>query len=185
MQPLRPIFILFVAIILIGTITASGFTKSLELEALKARAEYGDTDAQFLLGTTYFKGNDVPQDYNEAMKWFRKAGERGHTKAQYNLGVMYSNGDGVPQDYKESARWYRKAAEQGHTVAEFNLGTSYAHGRGVPQDYVQAHMWFNLSAANGNKEAAKIRDKIAAKMLPQQIAEAQRLATARFNKKRP
>ena len=42
--------------------------------------------------------------------------------------------------------------------------------------YVLAHMWFNLAAAQGDKQAAADRDAIAAKMTPDQIAEAQRMA---------
>ncbi len=57
----------------------------------------------------------------------------------------------------------------------------YAEGKGVLQDYVTAHMWFNLSAsrateAEGRDSAAKNRDELAAKMTPDQIAEAQRMA---------
>ena len=54
----------------------------------------------------------------------------------------------------------------------------YDNGQGVPQDYVQAHMWFNLAAAQGNKLATKNRDRIARRMTPTQLAEAQRLALA-------
>lgn len=43
------------------------------------------------------------------------------------------------------------------------------------QDYVKAHMWFNLAAVQ-NKEVAKLRNGLANKMTPAQIAEAQRLA---------
>jgi protein involved in temperature-dependent protein secretion len=49
-------------------------------------------------------------------------------------------------------------------------------GWGVPQDYVVAHMWFDLLAAQGDFKAANERDKVAANMTPDQIAEAQRLA---------
>jgi hypothetical protein len=37
-------------------------------------------------------------------------------------------------------------------------------------------MWYNLAAAQGDKDAAKARDELTAKMTPAQIAEAQRLA---------
>ena len=43
----------------------------------------------------------------------------------------------------------------------------------VPQDYVLAHMWLNLAAANGLDDACKERDRIAANMSREQIAEAQ------------
>ena len=46
----------------------------------------------------------------------------------------------------------------------------------MTQDYVLAHMWFNLSAAQGDADATKNRDRVAGKMTPARIAEAQRLA---------
>jgi TPR repeat protein len=73
-------------------------------------------------------------------------------------------------------KWYRLAADQGYAHAQYNLGIMYAKGQGVPQDYVKAHMWFNLSAAQGEQDAAEHRDKVAQRMTPAQIAEAQKLA---------
>ena len=52
----------------------------------------------------------------------------------------------------------------------------YFVGWGVPEDYVQAHMWLNLAAAKGQKNTAEIRDDVARKMTPAQIAAAQKLA---------
>ncbi|MFQ5564708.1 MAG: sel1 repeat family protein, partial [Parvularculaceae bacterium] len=53
-------------------------------------------------------------------------------------------------------------------------------GRGVPQDFVEAHKWFNLAASRASGDiretAAKNRDIMAAKMTPEQIAEAQKQA---------
>jgi len=40
----------------------------------------------------------VAKDPEEAVKWFRKAGEQNLAPAQYNLGVCYANGDGVAED---------------------------------------------------------------------------------------
>ena len=54
-----------------------------------------------------------------------------------------------------------------------NLGNMYATGRGGPQDSVQAHMWLNLAASKGDTDAVKVRDKVAEKMTPAQIAEEQ------------
>jgi uncharacterized protein len=36
-------------------------------------AEQGDTDAKYDIGILYVEGHGVPQDYSEAVKWFRKA----------------------------------------------------------------------------------------------------------------
>ena len=43
--------------------------------------------AQFNLGNRYAKGLGVPQDYKEAVKWYRLSAEQGVAQAQYNLGV--------------------------------------------------------------------------------------------------
>tara|TARA_A100001037_G_C15021341_1_gene576455 strand:+ start:97 stop:243 length:147 start_codon:yes stop_codon:yes gene_type:complete len=37
-------------------------------------------------------------------------------------------------------------------------------------------MWFNIAASQGDENAAKLRDIIAERMPPSQIAEAQKLA---------
>ena len=50
----------------------------------------------------YTKGEGVPENDTEAVKWYRMAAEQGIASAQYNLGVMYANGQGVPQDYVPS-----------------------------------------------------------------------------------
>ncbi len=57
-----------------------------------------------------YKGRGVPQDYAEAVKWYRKAAEQGNAGAQFNLGVMYDNGQGVPQDYVQAHMWYNLSA---------------------------------------------------------------------------
>ena len=55
----------------------------------------------------------------------------------------------------------------------------YRDGQGIAQDFVVAHMWLNLasskSTGDDQKKRSAARDALAAKMTPQQIAEAQRL----------
>ena len=72
----------------------------------------GDADAQFLLGVMYDTGQGVPQDYQEAVKWFRLAAEQGVASAQYRLGFMYALGDGVPQDYIQAHKWVNLAVSR-------------------------------------------------------------------------
>jgi TPR repeat protein len=128
----------------------------------------------------YEKGQGVPQDYAEAMKWYRKAADQGYAHAQWSIGGMYFEGNGVQQNYVTAANWFRKAADQGHPKAQLLLGDMYLDGQGVPQDYVQAHKWLNLAATLGDPDlrnwAAKDRASVTAKMTKEQIAEAQKLA---------
>ena len=113
-------------------------------EELRTQAEQGNASAQFRLGASYAQGEGVPQNYPEAIKWFRLAAEQGDADAQFGLGVVYSQTEGVPQDYTEAAKWYRLAAEQGDAEAQSNLGVMYHNGRGVPQDYTEAVKWLRL-----------------------------------------
>jgi TPR repeat protein len=143
-------------------------------------ADQGLAGAQTSLGAAYTDGQGVPQDYAEAVRWFRKAGDQSDADAQYLLGGMYEQGWGVPQDYVEAVRWYRKSADQGNKEGQFSLAACYFSGKGVPQDYVRAHMWLNLAASRENGDLQKkysvFREKIAAVMTAEQVAEAQCLA---------
>jgi TPR repeat protein len=61
----------------------------------------------------YAKGQGVPVNYVEALKWFRLAADQGVASAQNNLGLMYANGWGVPQDYVRAHIWFNLSAAQG------------------------------------------------------------------------
>lgn len=138
--------------------------------------EKGNKYAQLGLAFIYDQGKGAPQDYVMAAKWYRRAAEQEIADAQRRLGSMYMQGHGVLQDYTKAANWLRRAAEQGDSKAQGLLGSMYEDGQGVPQDYVEAHKWYNLAAAAGLKIAGEMRNSIARKMTPAQIAEAQRLA---------
>jgi hypothetical protein len=147
------------------------------LEDVRTCAEQGFAQAQINLGLMYTKGEGVPEDDAEAVRWYRLAAEQGFAQAQINLGYQYSNGMGVPEDDAEAVRWYRLAAEQGDALAQSNLGYMYRDGMGVPEDIVLGYMWWNLAAAQGNEIAQRNKNRIEEQMTREQIAEAQRLST--------
>ena len=153
-------------------------------------AEQGRQHSQNNLGIMYYTGKKgVPQDYAEAMKWFRKAAEQKPKYAQYaqfKIGDMYYNGHGVPQDYAEAMKWFRKVAEQKYDVAlmkdaQFKLSDMSYRGESVPRDFVQAYMWLAIilitsRATSFDDQGTDWFNKLASKMTPAQIAEAQMLA---------
>jgi TPR repeat protein len=139
-------------------------------------AEQGTDLAQYNLGVLYEKGHGVPRDFIKSVEWYTRAAQQGLDLAQYNLGVMYEKGRGVPRDLATAIEWYRKAARQGDADAQNNLGDMYYFGNGVPQNYLLAHMWYNLASANGHEPAAINRDRVAARLSPEQIVTAQKLA---------
>ncbi|PKL49470.1 MAG: hypothetical protein CVV42_05650 [Candidatus Riflebacteria bacterium HGW-Riflebacteria-2] len=87
------------------------------IDDVKEMAKGGSELSQSLLGLSYFHGHDVPQNYKEAVKWFRKAAEQGNSLALFMLGLAYRDGKGVPQNYKEAYFWLNLAASQDSSVA--------------------------------------------------------------------
>ncbi len=69
--------------------------------------------AQCGLGLMYAEGKGVPQDYQEAVRWYRLSAEQGEAGAQFNLGVMYAKGQGLPKDDVLAHMWMNLAAAKG------------------------------------------------------------------------
>jgi len=149
---------------------------------------YG-ANCQFFIGSMYHEGKGVSQDYVEAEKWYIKAAEQGEARGQMALGLMYRNGEGVEKDYAEAAKWFRKSAEQGNYIAQINLGQIiYLSGNGLEKNNVQAYMWIILGGENmhieGMNDFRRVLRILEDKMTPEQIVEAQRLASE-WKKKHP
>jgi TPR repeat protein len=123
------------------------------LKLLQPLADQGNAEAEDKIGDVYGNGQAVPQDYVEAVKWYRKAADQGNADAQTDLCSMYYKGHGVPQDYAEAVQWCRKAADQGNAQAQFGLGQMYYQGKGVPQNYAEAVQWCRKAADQGNAQA--------------------------------
>ena len=112
------------------------------LQTLIAKAESGDTIAQYNLGVEYAG----KQMFDKAVFWYKKAAEKGHAKAQNNLACCYGGGDGVEQDFETAVYWYTQAAEKGYDKAQYNLGVCYTNGYGVDKDDEEAVRLYKLAA---------------------------------------
>jgi hypothetical protein len=171
-------------LIVLSIVVIAAFFTLITLYGERIAAELGDSHAQYTLGLDYHDGNHgLPQDFAEALRWYRKAAEQGFAPAQNNLGALYWMGEGVPQDRAEAVRWHRKAAEQGDPNAQYNLGTSLAYGRGVPKDLQEAYVWLSLAAAHGDTKALPTQDFVASQLDRESIANAQRRAAEFVPKK--
>ena len=116
------------------------------LLTLRTAADAGDLSAQFTLGWIYEHGADVPQDYREAIDWYRRAASHGEPEAINTVGLLYYYGKGVPKDPREATIWFHQAAELGHPEAQWNLAGMYYRGDGAPQDDTQAERWCRRAA---------------------------------------
>jgi GAF domain/PilZ domain/Sel1 repeat len=92
-----------------------------DLVGLSKVAEHGDPAAQFALGARYATGEDVKQDYTEAVRWFTLAAEQGHIVAQATLGAYYWAGRGVPQDLNKAYYWSVLAQAGGDQASKYRV----------------------------------------------------------------
>jgi putative methionine-R-sulfoxide reductase with GAF domain len=91
------------------------------LEGLRKLAEKGDPAAQFSMGARYATGEEVPQDYAEAVRWFSMAAEQGHVVSQATLGAYYWAGRGVPQDLVKAYFWSVLAQSGGDEASKYRV----------------------------------------------------------------
>jgi len=120
-----------------------------------ARAQRGDSEAEFELGRIYFLGTGRSKDDTQAIYWVRKAAEQGYPNAESALGFAYLNGNaGVDRDDLSAVHWFQRAADHGLAEAQATLAYMYAQGRGgLPKDDSQAVNWFRKAAEQGLADA--------------------------------
>lgn len=82
-----------------------------KFEAMKAKAEAGDSQAMMELATMYENGNHVREDQRLAFKWYEKAAQAGEPDAMLYVSELYEMGDGVKQSDAKAAYWFAKYEE--------------------------------------------------------------------------
>lgn len=111
--------------------------KGVPLEVTIKAANEGNSEAQWIAGYHYCKGERVAQDYKKGVEFFRKA--QGHPRAQFGLGLCYQNGLGVTKDLQIAAELFTNSAAQGFAPAtqalqslpSFSSGTAATPTRSV------------------------------------------------------
>ncbi|HLK32719.1 MAG TPA: GAF domain-containing protein [Terriglobales bacterium] len=91
------------------------------LHDLLKRARAGDAEAEFELGARYAGGDEVRQDYSEAVKWFTRSAEGGQVLAAATLGAYYWAGRGVSQDDVSAYMWSAIAKDGGDEASKYRL----------------------------------------------------------------
>jgi TPR repeat protein len=120
------------------------------LEALAARAEAGDAEAQFRLGLylqysqPLLEGKHV--DYGRIVDLYKRAAAQGHAKASFELAQMYEKGVGVQKDINRAIQLYTVAAKAGYADAMGKLGAAYVE----VGNWNNAVQWSQKAAELGN-----------------------------------
>jgi TPR repeat protein len=106
---------------LAGLAACSSTNKSESKSELEVRAQSGDTDARYQLGTRYADG--AFPNKPEAIYWLCLAGREGHVPAQMRLARLYEDqglgggGTGKLSNRGSAYFWYTAAASQGDDQA--------------------------------------------------------------------
>ena len=99
------------------------------------------------------------------------AAAQGHAEAQFRLGKLAY----YRETPDEPRGWLCVAANQRHAGAMLELGSWNEAGFMGQMDRPRAYMWYSLAASNGHESATALKDQLAKKMIPAQLAEAERL----------
>lgn len=99
----------FLVVLFAGSASAA---PQVDIKELTAKAEAGDGEAQFKLGARYYRGRDVPLDYEKAVLWWKKSAESGVPVAQFFLGECYAQGKGVQKDEKKPSSYIEPPPKQ-------------------------------------------------------------------------
>ncbi len=126
-----------------------------DLASLRKVAEHGDPAAQFALGARYATGEEVKQDYTEAVRWFTLAAEQGHILAQATLGAYYWAGRGVPQDLTKAYYWSVLAQAGGDQASKYRVAVlaSRMSRSQVLAAQEQANEWLNNFAGRSSSSS--------------------------------
>lgn len=104
--------------------------------------------AYFNLFLLYRDGVAIEPNYEEALKWLRKAADQGLPIACWHLGMHYKHGINVPQNFTTAYSWFNKAAEKGLSEAIYEIGLMYRHGVVVAKDYKRAFEFFEKASSH-------------------------------------
>jgi len=137
---------LIMVIILFNNEVKSQLSINTDISILKAQSDEGNPDAKFYLGTLYYSGKNLDQNFDKAISLFQEASDGGNVSATFNLGIIYAKGRGVDVDEKKAFNYYKKAAFGGLPQAQYNYALWLREGRIGEANTVEAIKWFKISA---------------------------------------
>ena len=84
--------------------------KKLFKENIK-KANNGNKESEFVIGYLYENGRGVPQNINEAVKWYRKSAKKKYTKALNKSCLSLSKWERCRKRHKKSRRIIKKCQQ--------------------------------------------------------------------------
>src|SRR5262249_43830599 len=101
-------------------------------------------DAAVRIGDMYQAGVDLPKNYVEAAKWYRKAGDQ-NPHAAVRLAALLLDGQNLKADYGKGMELCKSAAKKNYPPGQYCVGLIYQKGLGVRADPKEAAKWYRLA----------------------------------------
>ncbi|MFB0922496.1 MAG: tetratricopeptide repeat protein [Alphaproteobacteria bacterium] len=111
-------------------------------------------------------------DPETGYKWIKQAADTGLIEAERRLGDLYNDGLNGQPDHENAIVWWSRAAEKSDAPSQLRLARAHAQGRGTTRDFQAAYIWASLSALQGNSHAITLREKLRARLRPEELEKA-------------
>ena len=171
--------LLFIMLATFFTLSAVGVTRQQihssaktvrdTVAVLMEKAEKGDAIAQNTLGSWYYTGKNVKQDYRAAFTWWSKSAKQQNPDAIGNMAMCFQLGKGTKKDSVTAFKMYVIAIKEGnksilpqHEAIVKNTGNlfscrllykCYSNGVGVQRDARKAESYLRILADGGDIES--------------------------------
>lgn len=103
------------------------------VEKYKLSAEYGNSEAMFMLAMIYHGGEIVRRNDSLAYDYLTRSSICGCADASMQLAASYEHGNGISRNRHEAINCYARAAANGNLIAYYELSRFIEH----PERYVR------------------------------------------------
>lgn len=118
------------------------------IKEYEKKAQNGDIEAQYKLGSSYENGEGVDKDFIKAADWYRKAAKQNHKQARISLIKLLNEypslGNGFEPicliDYLSD--WKLRETP----LYQYKIGLCYEHGLDCEKNIEEAFYWYKKSA---------------------------------------
>lgn len=127
----------------------------LTLAQLRERAEQGDMDAEYQLGSLYFLA--TPKDLKQAAYWWKRAADHGQAMAAVSIAYLYTGQtDASYTNEPDMLKYLQQAAVQNNAMAQHMLGAFYLTGEhGLPRDPDQSKRLYQSACDKGFEKSCE------------------------------
>lgn len=114
-------------------------------------AKAGFTASQRFVGWLYFRGEGIAKDYNQALFWFKEAGEKLDAEAMFGMARVYM----AKGQHKVAYEWYEKSASMNYLPSLYWIARFHRDGILGRKNETEALRIFQQAATSGHLKSQR------------------------------